>query len=288
MTQLRAAPGQANAPMPAPNPTEAVLAVDNLWVEYGSQARALQTGSTPALAGISLFVDRGEIVGVVGESGSGKSSLALAVSGLVAAKRGSIVVGGRDLRAEKGNVAVQLVFQDPHGSLDPRQRIGAGLTEIRRVHGVRTSWISDAALLERVGLGGEMLGRFPHQLSGGQCQRIALARALLLRPSLLLADEPTSSLDVSVQAQILQLLYGLSRDEGLAVLLISHDLAVVRQICARIYVMKRGLFVESGPTSDVFSSPRHDYTKRLIGSIPGRSFSGRLGSRTQEEGRHVD
>jgi ABC-type dipeptide/oligopeptide/nickel transport system ATPase subunit len=229
---------------------------------------------------VSLHADRGEIVGVVGESGSGKSSLAMAIGGLGRVTAGHIDVNGvqprprmtRDQRAE-----IQMVFQDPHGSLDPRQSIGKGLDELRRLHPTRTDWITDTELMARVGLVEGTLGRLPHQISGGQAQRVSIARALLLKPSLLLADEPTSGLDVSIQAQIIRLIKDIRDEWDLTIVFISHDLAIVRAICDRVCVMKRGSIVEQGPTVQVLSQPEHAYTRKLMDAVPGASRRQPLG-----------
>jgi len=257
-----------------------VLDVRDLWVHYrsGRLARRRAPGAA-AVQGISLDVRAGEVVGLVGESGSGKSTVALAALDLIARTSGSVSVCGSDLAGLRGRTSraarldCQLVFQDPYSSLDPRQRVGAGLAELRRLHRERTAWMSDDEVLERVGLTpSATLGRYVHQLSGGQIQRVVLARALLLRPRLLIADEPTSSLDVSVQAQILQLLQTVRRDHGIAMLFISHDLRVVRHLCDRVNVMRQGQIVEHGDTESVFSSPAHEYTRALIAAIPSRSL----------------
>jgi peptide/nickel transport system permease protein len=223
----------------------------------------------------SITVGAGEIVGVVGESGSGKTSLAMAVAGLGAQSGGQIFLAGELLEAHwtaDQRAEVQVVLQDPHGSLDPRQTVRGGFMELRRTQPQRTKWISDEDLLAKVGLQPEVLDRLPHEMSGGQAQRISIARALLLRPRLLIADEPTSALDVSVQAQILSLLLDLRRTEGLCILFISHDLAVIRSICDRVYVMLHGRVVESGEVSDVFDHPANVYTKRLLQALPGRGY----------------
>ena len=255
-----------------------VLHVDGLSVVY--PGRGMQRGrDVVAVDGASLQVDEGEIVGLVGESGSGKSTLALAAAGLGRLTNGTIEVldqpvsrlrrrrKGRELRAQ-----VQMVFQDPHGSLDPRQSISSGLRELRGLHKRRTGWIDDADLMDRVGLGAEILERLPHEISGGQAQRVSIARALLLRPKLLVADEPTSGLDVSVQAQILNLLLRIRDEERIAILFISHDLSVVRHLCDRVHVMKDGQMVEHGPTEELLSDPQHPYTRRLIAAVPGRGL----------------
>ncbi|GII78541.1 ABC transporter ATP-binding protein [Sphaerisporangium rufum] len=252
-----------------------ILDVDDLTVVHQAGGRwGNRRGDTvAAVDGVSLTVDAGEIIGVVGESGSGKTSLAMAVAGLGRISGGTVTVSGvqvsgRLSRAER--TRVQVILQDPHGSLDPRQTVRRGLRELRRIHPERTGWTTDEELLAKVGLNADLLDRLPHQVSGGQAQRVAIARALLLRPALLLADEPTSALDVSVQAQILRLLLGLRRSEDLAILFISHDLAVVRAVCDRVHVMLRGRVVEHGPTAEVFERPAHEYTRRLLAAIPGR------------------
>jgi len=246
--------------------SETVLAIDELTVVY-------RRGHAPAVDGVSLQVREHGMVGVVGESGSGKTSIAMVAAGLWPATSGTVMSG--DLRItprmrRNERATVQMVFQDPQGSLDPRQTIGSGLRELRRLHGSRTSWISDADLLDRVGLDPVLLDRLPHQLSGGQAQRVSIGRALLLRPRLLIADEPTSALDVSVQAQILRLLDEIRREEGLGILFISHDLAIVRAICEEVHVMRAGKVVESGTAEQVMDNPTHEYTASLLAAIPGR------------------
>lgn len=246
-----------------------VLTVEDLTIVHPARRRR---PANVAVDGVSVFAERSEIVGVVGESGSGKTSLAMAVGGLGRVTSGTIDVDGvtpgpkmsRDERA-----AIQMVFQDPHGSFDPRQSIGQGLRELRKLHPKRTDWITDRDLLDKVGLGEGILTRLPHQISGGQAQRVSIARAILLRPSLLLADEPTSGLDVSIQAQIVRLLKQIRDDEELTILFISHDLAVVRAICDRVFVMKDGKVVEEGPTDEVLERPQHPYTRKLLAAVPG-------------------
>ncbi|MBF8191828.1 ABC transporter ATP-binding protein [Nonomuraea sp. K274] len=243
-----------------------VLAIRDLTVRYG------RAGTPPAVDSVSIDVSRREIVGVVGESGSGKTSIGMVAAGLWPATGGSVTIEGRPISPRmprRDRALVQMAFQDPNASFDPRQSVRGGLRELRRLHKERTGWISDEDLLRRVGLDSVLLGRLPHQLSGGQAQRIAVARALLLRPKLLIADEPTSALDVSVQAQILDLLRALCRDEDLSILFISHDLAVVRSLCRRVYVMRHGQVVESGSTDEVMAHPRHEYTVKLLAAIPG-------------------
>jgi len=257
-----------------------VLEIEDLHVVYDSPASSLlgRTGAAvPAVRGVSIKVAPGELVGIVGESGSGKSSIALAVAGIGRVTSGAIRILGEDRTRPQGGRAgrvaradVQMVFQDPYSSLDPRQKIQSGLAELRHLHPARTDWITDEELLRSVGLQANLLQRYPHQLSGGQCQRISIARALLLKPAVFVADEPTSSLDVSVQAQILNLVLDLQATRGFGVLFISHDLGVVRQVCERVYVLRDGVVVESGVTETLFASPSEPYTQRLIASIPGR------------------
>ncbi|MER5628235.1 ATP-binding cassette domain-containing protein [Streptosporangium sp. NPDC002544] len=248
-----------------------ILDVDRLSVVH--RARGRRGHPVVAVDDVSLGVGAGEIVGVVGESGSGKTSLAMAVAGLGKISTGKVTVSGIEVGkrlSRSARAEIQVILQDPHGSLDPRQSVRRGLRELRGIHSARTAWVTDEELLAKVGLTADLLDRLPHQMSGGQAQRVSIARALLLRPSLLLADEPTSALDVSVQAQILRLLLELRRTEGLAILFISHDLAVVRAVCDQVHVMLRGQVVEHGVTAEVFDRPAHEYTRRLLAAIPGR------------------
>lgn len=251
-----------------------VVEADHIVVRH--PRRGGRGGHLTAVDGVSLSVRPGEIVGIVGESGSGKTSLAMAITSLGRLSGGTVRLLGTDtgtLRPRalrRARADVQVVFQDPHGSLDPRQSVRAGLAELRALQPERSSWITDEELMERVKLDPALLSRFPHQLSGGQAQRVCIARALLLRPRVLVADEPTSGLDVSVQADVLRLLLELRETTGIAILLVSHDLSVVRQLCDRIYVMLEGRIVEEGPPGEVFDAPEHEYTRRLVDAIPGR------------------
>ncbi|GAA3238422.1 ABC transporter ATP-binding protein [Actinocorallia longicatena] len=225
------------------------MRVDGLSVRYG---RFL------AVDGVSFEVGPGEIVGLVGESGSGKSTVARALVGLV--PRTGTVEGVR-----RGGV--QMVFQDPYASLNPRMRVGRAVAEGVREKGERRA-AEARRLLAQVGLDAGLAGRYPRELSGGQRQRVALARALGARPDLVVADEITSALDVSVQGAVLNLVKELRRDLGLSVLFISHDLAVVRYVCDRILVMREGRIVESGTVGQVIGSPGHEYTKALLEAVP--------------------
>lgn len=229
-----------------------------------------------AVDDVSLEIGRGEIVGIVGESGCGKTSLAMAITHLGRISGGTVELDGvelttldaRRLRALRADI--QVVFQDPHASLDPRQSVQAGFRELRRLQPGRTAWVTDDDLMARVKLAPELLRRYPHQLSGGQAQRVCIARALLVQPRLLVVDEPTSGLDVSVQADVLRLLLELRETTGISLLFISHDLGVVNRLCDRVYVMLDGRVVEEGPTVTLLERPTHPYTRRLLDAVPGR------------------
>jgi oligopeptide/dipeptide ABC transporter ATP-binding protein len=253
----------------------ALLEVRDLRVDYGA---------VRALDGVGLALARGESLALVGESGSGKSTLARALAGLVPVAGGTVTLDGVELTGlgRRGWRSVrrrmQLVFQDPAASLDPRLRAGAIVAEPLAVHGLapgpaRAQRV--AALLAQVGLDPALAGRYPHQLSGGQRQRVGLARALALEPELLLLDEPVSSLDVSVQAQILNLLLDLRGAGRLAYLLIAHQLGVVRQLAERVAVLFAGRIVEEAGTGALFESPLHPYTRALLAAAP-RAEVGRL------------
>ena len=228
--------------------------------------------SRVVLHGVSLRIAAGEALGLVGESGSGKSTLARAVLGLDAPQGGSVLLDGRDPRAfRRGRVGA--VFQDPYGSLDPRMRVAASVAEPLLGLAPRAERHARVAeMLEAVGLPAESGRRFPHEFSGGQRQRIALARALVTRPALVVADEPVSSLDVSVQAQVLALIADLRARFGSAWLFISHDLAVVRLVTDRVAVLFEGRIVEEGASRQVFAAPRHPYTRALVAAIPRPPF----------------
>ena len=250
-----------------------VLAIRDLHVHFAGRKGL----PVRAVDGVSLDIAAGETLGLVGESGCGKSSLSNAVVGLVAATGGSIEIQGRQvvganraaLRDMRANV--QMVFQDPATSLNPRMKIGAAIGEPLLVRGLATGAVLRArvgALLEEVGLRPEHANRMPHQFSGGQRQRVVIARALALRPDLLVCDEPVSALDVSVRAQILNLLVDLQSRLKMATLFVSHDLSVVRHVCDRVAVMYLGHLAELAPTAELFATPRHPYTKALLASVP--------------------
>lgn len=239
--------------------------------------RVERGGQTRAVDEVSFALESGEALGVVGESGCGKSTLARLLCGLTPATSGSIRFAGSELvgLSRRGWLPVrrrlQIVFQDPYASLDPRQTVASILTEPLAIHRVgrpRERRVRAAELLETVGLGERHLNRYPHQFSGGERQRIGIARALALEPELLVLDEPVSALDVSIQAQIINLLAELRRDRGLAYLFIAHDLAVVRHLCPRISVMYAGRIVETAARDALFGSPSHPYTRVLLEAIP--------------------
>lgn len=245
-----------------------ILRLDSISVVFeGDRGKENQ-----AVADVSLSVDDRQCVGIVGESGSGKSTLARVVLGLTAPSAGRRELFGDSVEPRVKDARIQAVFQDAFASLDPMQRIGAGFRELRALLPAEPAPYTDDELLGMVGLGGDVLSKRPRQLSGGQCQRVAIGRALLFRPRLLVADEPTSALDVRVQAQILGLLKDLNQRHNMSMLFISHNLLVVRELCSYVHVMRRGEVVESGPTDIVLSSPKHEYTAKLIVSIPGQDF----------------
>jgi ABC-type glutathione transport system ATPase component len=219
----------------------------------------------------------GESVALVGESGSGKSTLGRALARLVDVDKGAIRIDGEEVtrltgrRLRRARSKIQLVFQDPYASLDPRFTVARTVAEPILIHGLaRRRDVMDrvAALLTRVGLDASTAHRYPHEFSGGQRQRIAIARALAAEPRIVVADEPTSSLDVSVQAQVLDLLAQLREEKGLSLLFISHDLAVVARIANRVAVMRAGRILEVGPTQAVLKQPRHIYTQALLSAVP--------------------
>lgn len=254
----------------------ALLNVDKLEKTFGGGEKR----SVHALQEVSLTLHVGETLGVVGESGSGKSTLGRTIVGLNLPDGGSLKLGMNELvglsrsQFRPFRRDIQMVFQDPYASLNPRHRVGDAIAQGPIAFGVDPVLARQEAkaLLELVGLGGDAAERYPHQFSGGQRQRIGIARALALKPKLLIADEAVSALDVSIQAQVLQLLADISRKLNLAVLFITHDLRVAAQICDRIAVMQLGRVVELGNASDIFYRPQHPYTKQLIDSIPGKSW----------------
>ncbi|GGK50722.1 ABC transporter ATP-binding protein [Salinarimonas ramus] len=228
-----------------------------------------------AVEEVSLTIREGEVVGVVGESGCGKSTLGRMIADILQPTTGEILHRGRPLgarRREKGaGLAVQMIFQDPFSSLNPRKRVGALIGEAPKVHGIVAREDLDdyvESLMERCGIDLAYKGRFAHQFSGGQRQRIGIARALAVKPELLVCDEAVSALDVSIQAQIVNLFMDLREELGLTYLFISHDLGVVEHVCDRVLVMYLGRIVESGPAAEIFRAPNHPYTKALLAGVP--------------------
>lgn len=255
----------------------AVLELEGL-TKYFPVPRARGGGRVHAVDGVDLTVGAGEIVGLVGESGSGKSTVGKCILRLLEPTGGVIRFLGRDIthvsrrQLRPLRQQMHMVFQDPYSSLDPRMTTGRIVAEPllmhRRVRGAAAVDRAVAAMFERVGLAPAMRFRFPHELSGGQRQRVGLARSLILQPRLLIADEPISALDVSVQASIINLLLDLQRDMGFSCLFIAHDLAAVEFLCQRIAVMYLGRIVEAGSRDEVFAVPRHPYTQALLSAAP--------------------
>jgi peptide/nickel transport system ATP-binding protein len=258
----------------------AALELEDVVVEY--ERRGLDP--VRAVAGASLAVERGEIVGLVGESGCGKSTLARTAVGMVAPTAGAVRFEGRAVRPlgrgarPRELVRLQMVFQNPFSSLNPRRRIGEQIGEALVVLGEGRTRRGPrvAELLEHVGLPVVAARRYPHELSGGQRQRIAIARALAADPSVIVLDEPLASLDASAQAQLANLLANLARELELGLLLISHDLAIVRHVADTVAVMYLGRIVEAGPTADLWTAPLHPYTEALIGAVPHADGAGTL------------
>lgn len=234
-------------------------------------------GKVHALRGVSFAIEAGRSLGIVGESGSGKSTLARLVMALDTPTAGSVRLMGQDLHTlpreqlRKARRDFQMVFQDPYGSLDPRQTVERIVCEPLSAQGgmARAEQRQRAGeVLQAVGLRAQDLGKYPHEFSGGQRQRIAIARALVTRPRLIVADEPVSALDVSVQAQVLNLMQDLQAEFGVTYMLISHDLAVVQHLCADVAVLWQGQVVEQGPPERLFEAPEHPYTRTLLEAVP--------------------
>jgi len=280
--QLIAAVPPLKAPPPRALSDDNILTIANVSKIYrtgGFLGRGARV--TPAVKDVSLTLPKGATLGIVGESGSGKSTLARCIVRLIDPDSGSILLEGRDWakmpreQVRRETRHIQMVFQDPFASLNPRRKAAELVAQGPIVHGTpRAQAIADAReLFALVGLDPSAGDRFPHEFSGGQRQRIGLARALALKPDVLVADEPVSALDVSVQAQVLKLLADLRQRLGLSIVFITHDLRVAAQICDLVAVMKDGEVVEHGLTTDVFGNPQHPYTQALLASIPGGDFT---------------
>lgn len=277
---LRSVPSQVPRMARADKSDQLVLGTDDLCKTYGGGGFLNRSREVKAAQDVSISLNKGRTLGIVGESGSGKSTVARCIMRLIDPTSGSITVGGKDianltqreLKPQRKNI--QIVFQDPMRSLNPRIEVGQSIIEGPLNFGVSQDAALERAreLLELVGLPASAIDRFPHQFSGGQRQRIAIARALAMDPDVLVADEAVSALDVSVQAQVLDLLAELQERLGLGILFITHDLGVAAQICDDVVVMQHGRIVEYGAASDVLGAPKQDYTKALIAAAPGRHW----------------
>jgi oligopeptide transport system ATP-binding protein len=261
-------------------PQNALLTVTDLQKHFPVREGLLierQVGEVKAVDGVSFHIEAGETLGLVGESGSGKSTTGYCILQLMKPTGGSVVFDGNELTStgreemRKLRRELQIVFQDPYSSLDPRMTVGDIVAEPLIVHGIgsrRDRRARVRELLDVVGFNPSFTNRYPHEFSGGQRQRIGIARALALNPKLIVCDEPVSALDVSIQAQIINLLKDLQHDFGLTYLFIAHDLAVVRSMSDRIAVMNKGQIVEIGPAEEVYTNPQEDYTKALLSAVP--------------------
>ena len=276
----------AHDPPPRPPIAERTIALEVIGLEktYRSGGGWFRPARlVPAARKVSFRIHRGETLGLVGESGSGKSSVARLLVRLIEPDDGTVLLGPLDLCRSQGEELraarkrIQMVFQDPYASLNPRRKVGRIIADGPIAHGMKedAAMARARALLATVGLDEGAAERFPHEFSGGQRQRIGIARALALEPDVLVADEPVSALDVSVQAQVLRLLEDLKARLDLAMLFITHDLRVAAQICDRIAVMRGGEIVELKPTAELFRAPEHPYTRELLDAVPGRLASGR-------------
>jgi microcin C transport system ATP-binding protein len=272
-TQKLLAAEPQGAPKPVPDGAQEIVSTEDLRIWFPIQRGLLRrtVGHVKAVNAASVLVREGETLGIVGESGSGKTTLALAVLRLISSD-GPVVFMGRNIQGLRSRELkgvrreMQVVFQDPYGSLSPRMTVEQIVSEGLAVHGIARGDRREmvAEILAEVGLDPRMMDRYPHEFSGGQRQRIAIARAMILRPRLVVLDEPTSALDMTVQVQIVELLRRLQADHGLAYLFISHDLRVVRALSHKVIVMKQGDVVETGDAQAIFDNPRHDYTRELL------------------------
>ncbi len=263
------------------NPDDHILEVSNLKKYFPISAGIVfqrQVGAVRAVDGISFHVVRGETLGLVGESGCGKSTTGRTILQLYRPTEGSVKFEGEELSTMTGNQMrqmrrkMQIIFQDPFASLNPRMTVGSIVSEPLQIHRMyankkeRQQYVEQ--LMERVGLNPYFINRYPHEFSGGQRQRIGIARALALQPSFIVADEPISALDVSIQAQVVNLMEELQQELGLTYLFIAHDLSMVRHICDRVAVMYLGKIVELGPVDEVYDNPQHPYTQALLSAVP--------------------
>ncbi|MGI8398218.1 ABC transporter ATP-binding protein (plasmid) [Agrobacterium deltaense] len=274
------ASGMSNTVKPLPSPREGeLLSVEDLTVRFAVRAGLLarHKGNVHAVEGVSLSIRPGETLGLVGESGSGKSTIGRAVMNLEKIYSGTVKLAGRSIEYSSSAARaalrrdVQMIFQDPYGSLDGRQTVGNAIMEpiiFHRIANKAEARDRMKSLLTRVGLQASVANRYPHEFSGGQRQRICIARALAMEPKLIIADEAVSALDVTVKAQIIELMIGLQKEFGLSYLFISHDIAAVERICHRVAVMHFGQIVEVGPREAVIGSPAHGYTQRLLSAVP--------------------
>ena len=263
------------------NPDDHILEVNGLKKHFPISAGIVfqrQVGAVRAVDGVSFNVIRGETLGLVGESGCGKSTTGRTILQLYRPTDGSVKFEGQELSTMGGNELrqmrkqMQIIFQDPFASLNPRMTVGSIVSEPLQIHNThpnkkeRQQFVED--LMERVGLNPYFINRYPHEFSGGQRQRIGIARALALSPSFIVADEPISALDVSIQAQVVNLMEELQQEMGLTYLFIAHDLSMVRHICDRVAVMYLGKIVELGPVDEVYDNPQHPYTQSLLSAVP--------------------
>ncbi|MBP2200054.1 ABC transporter ATP-binding protein [Pantoea cypripedii] len=291
---LAAVPGLAPRPARKAISPQVVLDVVELGKIYRAKGGLLswfgkRRAGTRALDDVTFSLKRGRTLGIVGESGSGKSTMARCVMRLLTPDEGAIRITGNDISElspaglKPHRKRIQMIFQDPNRSLNPRISIGKSLVEGPMNHGVSfaEAWARGQELLELVGLPADAIDRFPHQFSGGQRQRIAIARALAMEPDVIVADEAVSALDVSVQAQVLQLLDDIQRRLGVAILFITHDLRVAAQLCDDVLVMQHGKVIEYGAAGDVLGAPQHPYTQQLMGAVPGKGWDFAAGRRIE-------